>query len=192
MVRRVYLAGPEVFLRDPIVVTGAKKKICHRDGFEGVSPLDTELDLSTLPAKEAGWQISQANENLLRECDLLIANMTPFRGPSMDVGTAFEVGFMRALGRLVLGYTNIDGTLLERTRAQFSGDLRHREGSGDLVEDPDGLQVEDFGLVDNLMIDGAILSSGAEVVVMSASQQELFTDVRGFELCVREAARILG
>ena len=192
MVRRVYLAGPEVFLRDPIVVTEAKKKICHRDGFEGVSPLDTELDLSTLPAKEAGWQISQANENLMRKCDLLIANMTPLRGPSMDVGTAFEVGFMRALGRPVLGYTNVDGTLLERTRVQFSGDLRPREGSADLVEDPDGLQVEDFGLVDNLMIDGAILSSGAEVVVMSASQQELFTDVRGFELCVREAARILG
>ena len=42
----------------------------------------------------------------MRSCDLLIANCTPFRGVSMDVGTAFEIGFMRALGRPVFGYSN--------------------------------------------------------------------------------------
>ena len=32
--------------------------------------------------------------------------MTPFRGPSIDPGTAYEMGFMRALKRPVLGYRN--------------------------------------------------------------------------------------
>ena len=39
----------------------------------------------------------------MRSCQLCIANLTPFRGVSMDSGTAYEVGFMRALGRPVLG-----------------------------------------------------------------------------------------
>ena len=47
----------------------------------------------------------------MRSCDLLIANLTPFRGVSMDSGTAFEVGFMRALGRPVLGYTTATDTI---------------------------------------------------------------------------------
>ena len=42
----------------------------------------------------------------MRSCDAAVANLTPFRGVSADAGTAFEVGFMRALGRPVLGYTN--------------------------------------------------------------------------------------
>ena len=51
----------------------------------------------------------------MRTCDLLIANLTPFRGVSTDAGTAFEVGFMRALGRPVLGYTNTIADYRERT-----------------------------------------------------------------------------
>lgn len=187
MPKRIYLAGPEVFLRDPQAIFEAKKKICRQYGFEGVSPLESHLDFSDSPPAEVGWRISQANERCMRSCDVLIANLTPFRSPSADPGTAFELGFMRALGRPVLAYTNVDGTLLGRTEAYFEGGLQRRNEQGEL-EDPDGLLVEDFGLVDNLMIDGAVLSGGFELVVVVAPPKRRFGNLRGFEICVSQLA----
>ena len=31
----------------------------------------------------------------MQGCDAMIVNLTPFRGPSADVGSAYEMGFMR-------------------------------------------------------------------------------------------------
>ena len=45
----------------------------------------------------------------------MIANLTPFRGPSADVGTVYEVGFMRALGRPVFGYATTAEPFTRRT-----------------------------------------------------------------------------
>ena len=43
----------------------------------------------------------------LRQCDAVVANLTPWRGPGADPGTAFEVGFAAALGKPVLAYLNV-------------------------------------------------------------------------------------
>ena len=118
---RIYLAGPEVFLPDAVAAGARKRALCSAYGFDGVYPLDAELDLSKLAKTEAARRISLANEALIASCDLLIANMTPFRGVSMDVGTAFEVGYMRALGRPVLGYTNTPIDLRERSEHYRAG-----------------------------------------------------------------------
>jgi nucleoside 2-deoxyribosyltransferase len=183
--QKIYLAGPEVFLSDALSIAQAKKAICEESGFEGVFPLDTNLDLQGLSGREAGLRISRANESLIRAADLLIANMTPFRGPSMDVGTAYEMGFMRALGRPVLGYTNSAEPLLERTIRLCSG----RREASEWV-DAQGLQIENFGLTDNLMLEGAVVDSGAEIVRHAAAAESLFTDLTAFAECVRRARRM--
>ena len=85
----------------------------------------------------------------MRECDAVLANLTPFRGPSADVGTIFELGYARGLGKPVFGYSNELRPYCERC-----GSLTP-EGM-----DADGLHVELFGCVDNLMIHGALASSG--------------------------------
>ncbi len=54
--------------------------MCAKHGFEGVFPLDASLDLTGLTKGESARRISAANEGLMRSCDLLIANVTPFRG----------------------------------------------------------------------------------------------------------------
>ncbi len=103
-------------------------------------------------------RISTANEGLMRSCDALIANLTPFRGVSMDTGTAFEVGFMRALGRPVLGYTNVVADYRERAE-------QYRRASPGLPDaDASDIQIEDFDCAENLMIEAAILAGGGQVV----------------------------
>jgi nucleoside 2-deoxyribosyltransferase len=182
---KLYLAGPEVFLPDPQEAARKKKALCWQYGFEGIFPLDNEVRDETLTRPEQGFRISQANEALIRDSDGVVTNLTPFRGPSLDAGTAFELGFARALGKPVFGYTNDHRTYLERVASGFGRSGHHQEGR---CEDCFGMAIEDFDLVDNLMIDGAVYSAtGYQVVVPHQSKSDYYTDLEGFETCLRLA-----
>lgn len=179
---RIYLAGPEVFLPDARAVGREKVRLAALSGFEGVFPLDSSLDLQGLEPLEQARRISLANEALIASCGALIANLTPFRGASMDAGTAFEVGFMRALGRPCLGYSNISADYASRAKAV--------RGLGAIPGDADfaGVEVEDFGLSENLMIEIAIRESGFEVVRHDVEPGHGMRDLRGYAKCL-EALR---
>lgn len=186
-VPRIYLAGPEVFLPDPISIGKEKKDLSKAYGFEGVFPLDAHFDPADLEKREQGLQISRNNENLIQSCDLLIANMTPFRGPYMDVGTAFELGFARALKKPVFGYTNDAGKFVGRTIESLNRIEKRDDGR---IEDSYHMEIEDFDLTDNLMIDGAIYdSTGTWVVVPRESKKEYYSNLTGFEECLKLARR---
>jgi nucleoside 2-deoxyribosyltransferase len=182
---RIYLAGPEVFLPDAVAHGARKVAACDASGFEGVFPLDAALDLRGLAKPEQARRISLANEALMRTCDLLIANMTPFRGASMDAGTAFEVGFMRALGRPVLGYTNAVADYADRARA-----FRAR-GPAPEDCDADAIAIEDFDLAENLMIEIAVIESGSRVIRAQGPAGDAMTDLGGFSACLAEARRLI-
>lgn len=185
-----YLAGPEVFHSDARAIGEAKCAICARHGLIGLYPLDAELDIGALPPRSAGLAISQANEDLMRRSDLIIANITPFRGPGMDPGTAFEIGFMRARGRRVFCYTTSDLPGAERAMRWAGAATRERRGEG--VEDADGLLIENFGMVENLMIDGAVESSGGVIIQPGPGGSEAtLRDLSLFEACVQAAAAAL-
>jgi hypothetical protein len=59
--------------------------------------------------------------------------------------------------------------------------------NGRLV-DKDGLTVEDFGLVDNLMMIHALELHGCPLVTPAATPVDAWHDVAAFEACVRMAA----
>ena len=183
---RIYLAGPEVFLPDALAVGQAKVALCATHGCEGVFPLDASLDLTGLAKHEQAARISAANEGLMRTCDALIANLTPFRGVSMDSGTAFEVGFMRALGRPVLGYSNTAGAYKARADAYRALRIGLPDADGPDVE------VEDFGLEENLMIAVAIVQSGGSVVARTVPAGQEMRDLTGFEACLLHVQGALG
>jgi nucleoside 2-deoxyribosyltransferase len=184
---RVYLAGPDVFLPDATAWMERKRAICAGYGLTGVSPLD---DLADEPTEWAGlpdWRrIALRNEAHIRSCVAILANLTPFRGPSADVGTVYEVGFARGLGLRVFGYATVAAAFLDRTLSWIGGGRQGPDGSW---WDSDGLLVEQFGLFDNLMIEGGILGSGG---VLVREDQDRWQDLTVFERCVQTAATVLG
>ncbi len=139
MALKIYLAGPDVFLPNAKEVGETKCAMCAEFGYEGLFPLDSDVD-SGDPAA-----IFRANCASMRRADIGLFNLTPFRGPSADVGTAFELGFMfsQEPRPRLFGYTNEAASYRERVR-------------------DDGLGVEDFGLSDNLMLVLALESVAAQ------------------------------
>ncbi len=182
---RIYLAGPEVFLPNAVEAGRIKTEIAARYDLEGVYPLDATLDLSGLSKPRQAALISTSNEQLMRTCDAAIANLTPFRGTSADAGTAFEVGFMRALARPVLGYTNTPLEYVERSRI-----YRARSPLAFDADAPN-VAIEDFDLAENLMIEIAIEASGSRLFRHAAAPGAMMTDLTAYELCLAETRRLL-
>jgi nucleoside 2-deoxyribosyltransferase len=173
---RIYLAGPEVFLPDAAAIGAAKKAICARHGVTGVFPLDPP---APMPSGPPDWRrIFAANEMHIQGCDALVANLTPFRGVGADPGTVYELGFMRGLGRAVHGYTHDPRPHRERVPgARFDGAV---------WRDEEGLEVEEFGLAENLMIEGAIAACGG--VMLRAEVPLGWTDLSLFEAAIARIA----
>jgi len=153
----IYLAGPEVFLPDPLARAAELKAICERLGAIGRFPLDNQGNVLDTDPDVMARNISHADEALVASCDALVANMTPFRGPSMDPGTCYEMGLAKGLGKLVVGYTTD-----WRPLAQKVALVTTLTQSPDGMRDADGNLCRDFGLIDNLM-----MVKGADAVLGS-------------------------
>ena len=74
---------------------------------------------------------------------------------------------------------------LDRTLSSIGGGRQDGDGSW---WDPDGLLVEQFGLFDNLMIEGGITGSGGTLL---REDQVRWHDLSVFERCVEAAAGAL-
>jgi nucleoside 2-deoxyribosyltransferase len=137
-IKRVYLAGPDVFYPDARARGAAMVEICRQHGFVGLYPLDAQLDPQIQPLSLA---IYQANRALIDRADAVVANLRDWRGHEPDSGTVWEVAYALAQGKPVIGYLPSNETLPERCTAIAP------EGV-----DAEGCQVEDFGLPLNLML----------------------------------------
>lgn len=195
----IYLAGPEVFLPDAVDVGMKKTAICSKYGFIGKFPLDAELKLKDRACNEVGargeskdWAVSEAiydaNCQAIEGADILIANMTPFRGPSMDVGTAFEMGYAKGLDKPVMGYSNDHDPYLIRVQ-EWDGMLSPFQGQSEPI-DSDGLLIERFGLSDNLMLVHSAHEHGMRIITNNRPDIDRYRDLSAFEACVEMASKI--
>lgn len=142
---KVYLAGPGVFRSDVKQFAGALKALCGQHGLEPLWPMDNEIAPDPDKARQAD-SIRRANEDMIRRADAVLAELSPFRGPNMDPGTAYEIGFAVALGKPVFAWSADTRTLLARTVTATSVE---RDG---VIYDAEQFAIEDFGLSENLMI----------------------------------------
>ncbi|MDP1525155.1 MAG: nucleoside 2-deoxyribosyltransferase [Rhodocyclaceae bacterium] len=98
---KIYLAGPDVFRPDVLTWAESARETCCQYGYEPLIPIDHgETDAS---------KIFQANLDLIRKAQIVVANLNPFRGAEPDSGTCFELGYALALGKKTCGYVeNVD------------------------------------------------------------------------------------
>jgi len=184
MSRRVYLAGPMVFDADPVRIFERMKAICAECGVIGVAPLDNQLGLEGLPpGKPLLEAIVRADIGLMDQVEAAVFCLDGFRrGPEMDPGTAFEVGYMKALGKPMAGWTwdvrpypqrvadffqDTYGVGLTVTAAGAVG------GTSGLLRDPDGVLVHSEGCAQNAMVHVGIELAGG-VVVADADWEAAF------------------
>lgn len=158
----VYLAGPDVFYPDARERGDFLKTLCVHYGFVGLFPLDNEIAHGA-PLSMAR-AIRDANMELIRKADAVIANLEPFRGFEPDSGTVFEVGYAVALGKRVIGYAPDVRTMKDRLCA-------HLSLPPDAVCDPDGLAIEEFGLSHNLMFGELVCARSAEEALEMLSRE---------------------
>ena len=148
--RKIYLAGTGVFRPDAVEYGKWQKRICSDHGFEGLYPLDNEC--------EGAGEIFEANTAMIRECDIIAADMNDFRGNEPDSGTSFELGYACALGKRLYIYRGSSDT------------LRQRLG----CSDENGMIVEDFGFPVNLMaaVPSVMVFGGFEECLRKISEDE--------------------
>lgn len=155
MALKLYLAGPDVFLREAVEIGRRKKALCRDNGHEGLFPLDNDVSPDDAAA------IFAANRGLMDRADAGLFNLSPFRGPSADAGTVFELGYMAAQGKPVFGYSNTSATYEARVAV-------------------DAYEIERFGLADNLMIAEAIRTSGGDIAVVEEKAEPRLAAMAAF------------
>lgn len=178
-IETVFLAGPDAQAPDAGAVLSAKRAACEAAGFApafaAAPPLDEAHD-------ELAARVAYADTCArLRGCDAVIANLSPWRGPSPDPSTAFETGFAAALGKPVFAYVNVT----DEAEADMVGRVSAWIGADEGVDgwrDVDGCAVEDLGLPGPLML---WAESRRLYVVVTPDP---FAEVAGLELCL-EALR---
>lgn len=184
MTKKIYLAGPEVFLPNAAEALKAKADLARTYGFTPISPGD--LEIPPAPTRlQFGCNISEIDEQMMLDADAIIANLTPYRGVGADTGTTFELGFMCGLGKPVFAYTNVSKNHFERTSDFYQGNLTKDETGRS--RGPDGLAVENCDMIDNLMLHGGIIRRGGVVIVGNAAPDKIYTDLAAFELCLKAA-----
>lgn len=162
-VLQAYLAGPDVFKPNPMEVGNAKKETLAKKNITGLYPMDPQIS-NFQHDKATGRKIFAENVALINKSHVILANMTNFHGPSMDVGTATELAYGAAMGKLVIGYyekNDEEKLFTQRVIKHFKGNVT-QNSQGDYIA-PDGTTIEDFKETDNLMIPGFIAMSGGEI-----------------------------
>jgi nucleoside 2-deoxyribosyltransferase len=200
--RRVYLAGPEVFLPDVEDIAERKNEKCRRRGLIGVFPQYSPT--TEVPTIDDAHSIFQSCIRDMRSSYIMIANLTPFRGISADVGTAVELGYMHGLGRPTFGYTNVHRSYADRVqsvrRRGLLARLIHRRPAPTQVWGfGDDSIVEPYSAFDNLMCEGPLWSTlrdlpdchVSEAIVKPAGRRDLsFDDLSLFDVCLDLALRL--
>jgi nucleoside 2-deoxyribosyltransferase len=174
----VYLSGPGRWAPEGQAVIARQRQLCEAAGVAVKGPGEaqlTEQDGSEAMVREL-YAMALAS---LREADAVIADLTPWRGPSAHPTAIFETGFASAIGKPVFAYLNIgdedDAEYAERVGATVGVEV----GEDGVLRDADGALVEDFGLPESLML---WAEARRFFCVVTADP---FGDVTGVELCLK-------
>jgi nucleoside 2-deoxyribosyltransferase len=163
-----------VFEIDPPAIFDRMKALCLAHGVVGVAPLDNQIGLEGVaPGRDLLERIVRADIALMNSLEAAVFCLDGFRrGPEMDAGTAFEVGYMTALGKPIAGWTRdirpyprrvadfFHSTFGERLSQATAGSVG---GTSGLSRDPDGILVHSEDCLQNAMVHVGIELGGGVV-----------------------------
>jgi nucleoside 2-deoxyribosyltransferase len=184
-----------VFHLQPAPLFDRMKALCLTHGVVGVAPLDNQIGLEGVaPGRDLLDRIVGADIALMDSLDAAVFCLDGFRrGPEMDAGTAFEAGYMKALGKPIAGWTQDPRPYPQRVadffHAVFERPLIQTApgpvgGTSGSMRDPDGVLVHSEGCYQNAMVHIGIELAGG--VVAADPDWE-----RAFSLAVASIARQL-
>lgn len=168
---KIYLAGFDVFYKDAATRFDRMRQLCKLAGFEALVPLDNEVHEGI----DMAGDIYRANIEMLKRADGVIANLNAFRGTEPDSGTVFEVGYAVALGKKIIGYTDIKDW--KSHVAEKSGNKMVRIFEATIHRPDPNFNIEDFGLPLNLMLSKSIHVINGDFVDALDAYRELVKNI---------------
>jgi nucleoside 2-deoxyribosyltransferase len=165
-----YIAGPDVFFTnaDSHFHYISEKLAVH--GLRARIPVDGGLSKGAPMNQETALAICQGNYQLIRQCPVMLANLNPFRGMDPDSGTCAEVGYAKAMGKVIVAYTDSPEPYAERVRRNYGSHVD--EASGLEVDDRDSCLIENFNLPCNLMLTFGtnLVTSGLDAAIAKLAE----------------------
>ena len=151
-VESVFLAGPDPWVPEAAAHRRHQEALCVKAGFTPILP---RLGAGTAEAERSEVQArilyTEALSDL-RCADALIANLSPWRGPSCDPATAFLAGFAAALGKPVFAYTNLADEDEADPRGRVEAWMGATPDADGRWRDGAGAEIEDFYLPETVML----------------------------------------
>lgn len=100
MTLRIALMDLDGWRADGFARAQRKVALCAQRGVIGLHPLlaDLEIDGHDRPLELIGRALMEAQRDMLRTSAAVIAEITPFRGPSLAPSIAWALGFAAARG----------------------------------------------------------------------------------------------
>lgn len=186
---KLYLAGPEVFLPDPLTYAEQQRALCERYGFTPLHPVDNDPAgreqsvaalvrlykavklyrtdprpaLMALPSEDmrCAMRIYLGNSKYVRACDIVVANCNAFRGALVDDGTAYELGLGHGLGKPTYGYIAAALPEVQNVLERYPCTI---PADGVPIDQDGYLVLGNFGNAINLMLECGLLLSGGRLV----------------------------
>ena len=134
---KIYLAGPDVFAPNQQEHGESLKTITKSFSFTPLYPLDNEI----LESDNLSKDIFCSNVEMIKQADIIVANLNAFRGSEPDSGTVWEIGYAHALGKRIIGYTNDTRPMKTKINPETNN-----------IFDKNGWRIEDLDHSHNLMI----------------------------------------
>ena len=146
----VYIAGPERFDADAAEQYAMMKALCAERGLYAIVPTDDVAGLPTADTDDIytnAYLTFMRQQQHVRDCDIILANLNDFHGWEPDSDTAFECGMAYQLGKKLFGYMKSTLRTIERI-PNFGPESGYRDACG--------CNAENFDFPINLMFAGSM------------------------------------
>ena len=145
---KIFLSDSNIFSKDCHQRVERAAALCAQYGFDCFHPLRSNFHAQAgMAPPQMAAAICQNNLKELDACDILLAQLDPFRGHEPDSGAVFECGYMFAKGKPVYGY--VADTQKSYCQRYPVKTFDREDG---VYRDEQGRRIEEFSLPVNLML----------------------------------------